>query len=191
MKRRKLIQSLALMGLCTSTIKFQALASCLDRNKPLKIAGLGHTPCDMMAYFTDNGLHPDETYTMHYEKQRSHGHSTIDLINDVDIFITNGYKYLLIVSPAESEMKELANGMIDYLDRHNLEYHVIIWGPFPFEGKLHHELTEKLVAQCYNARSIKHVEMHNVIKQYGQMLFNEAMVSLYNDLLLHVKEVVI
>ncbi len=188
MKRRELIRSIALIGLGACVLKQKTLSSAIDNKLPLKIAGLGSTPCDMVDYFVKSGLSYCDIYISNHERIKCQGHAISDVIDDIDVFITGSYKYLLIVYPAESEMKELANGMISYLNKLNMEYHVIILGPFPYEGKSNFERTENLVAECSGARSIKHVEMRTVIAQYGHLKFNDAFNALYDDLLAYIEQ---
>ncbi len=175
------------MGIGATVFKCQVLASVFDGSLPLKVAGLGYIPFEMVNYFVEIGLTISETYITHYDRIECQGHKIKDIIEDCEYFITSSYKYLLIVSPAESEMRELAVGMISHINRINLEYHMIILSPFPFEGKLHHEQTEKFLAECNSARSIRYVEMTNVIEKYGDLNINDAFLSLYDDLLIYVK----
>lgn len=188
MKRRELIRSIALIGLGASVLKFKTLSPAIDNNLPLKIAALGSTPCDMVNYFVKSGLSYSDIYISNYERLKCQGQNILDVIGDIDVFITGSYKYLLIVFPAESEMKELANGMISYLNELNMEYHMIILGPFPFEGSSNFERTQKLVAECSGARSIKHIEMRKVIDQYGHLNIIDAFNALYDDLLSYIEQ---
>jgi hypothetical protein len=187
MKRRELIRSIALIGLGASVFKYKTLSPAIDYNLPLKIAALGSTPCDMVDYFVKSGLSYSDIYISNHERIKCQGHNISDVIGDLDVFITDSYKYLLIVSPAESDMKELANGMISYLNKINMGYHMIIIGPFPFEGSANFDRTNKLVAECSGARSIKHVEMRKVIDQYGQLNIIDAFNALYDDLLSYIE----
>jgi hypothetical protein len=188
MERRELIRSIALLGLGTAVLNYKTLSSASDGKLPLKIAGLGSTPFDMVNYFVKSGLPLSEIYINHHERILCQGHNISDIIEDIDVFITGRYKYLIIVSPAESEMKELANGMINYLNKLNMEYHMIILGPFPWEGESNFERTRNLIAECSGAGSIKYIEMRQLIDQFGHMKFTDAFYALYDQLLLYVEQ---
>lgn len=187
MKRRELIQSLALMGIGTAVFKYQSLTTMLDRKLPLIITGLGNTPCDLTYYFKKCGLPMPDLYVQNYEKIIHLGWSISDMISNFEVLITGMDRYLLIVCPSEIEMNDLASGIVSILHKHDIEYHVIIIGPFPFEGKYRFEQTNKFIEECNGARSIKHVEMKNIIEQYGQMILSDAIISLYDDLMIYVK----
>ena len=190
MKRRELIQSLTLMGIGATVLKYQTPTNMHDRKLPMIFAGLGNTPCNMIDYFKECGLAipMPNLYIQNYEKIKHLGWMISDLISDFEVLATSMNRYLLIVSPSERKMKDLASGMVYILHEYNIEYHVIIIGPFPFEGKYRFEQTNKFIDECYGASSIKNVEMKNVIKQYGQMIFSDAYISLYDDLMTYVKQ---
>lgn len=188
MKRRKFIKSLAFLGIGTTVSNYQSYLSVFDASQPMKVACLGHTPCDMIEYFIEKGLRPEDTYSLHYEKLRNHGCSTIDLISGLDIFLAFGNKYLLIISPAEGEMAKLAEDIIYYLNQFSLEYHIIIIGSFPFEGRSKIDRTEKFKSNCYGAASIIFINMHDIIAQYGQLGWESAHIAFYNELLKYIHE---
>lgn len=191
MKRRELIKSLALMGIGATVLNSQTSKNTNAKTKKLPIiyAGLGNTPCDMIDYFKECGIAipQNNVYAMNYDKITHLGWKISDLISDFKVLATNINRYLLIVSPSEWKMKELASGILNTLHEYNIEYHVIIIGPYSFERKYRFEQTNKFIDECYGASSIKHVEMKDVNKQYGHMLVRDAITSLYDDLMNYVE----
>ncbi len=196
MTRREAIQNLTILGISLSIPT--SIANLSQRQKPLKIIGIGNMGCETVCFFHEQHVSAEYIY---YDSLCSTNANTwldaeiseIDEIpyflngqipqNKVRSFFNKNNRYFIAINPADKMTTKIGLSILKYFNDNNHDYSAVVYIPFSWEGKLKRVIAYSFFNLIRDLDKLIVVDMNDMCIKYGHYKVNDAYDAIYNDVL--------